>query len=98
MSEDLRCILNDHECVGVRFFGNKLDFGNLGQGYHNEQDFLTLTGISAGSLEECGAAANFVEDRIGDFLVFVGNNHNCFSPIQTFDHGVGDLGTDKKGE
>ena len=37
MTKDLCRILHDHECVGVHFFDNELDSGNLGQGNYNKK-------------------------------------------------------------
>ncbi len=96
MTEDLRRILNNHECVGVRFFGNELDFGNLGQGDHDEQDFLVLSGIGAGSLQKSSAPADFIKDGVGNCFVLVGDDQDGFFPVQACNYGIRNLEPTKK--
>ena len=96
MTEDLGRILHNHEGVGVRFFNDKFNFGDLCQSDDHEQDFFILTGEGAGTFQKSCAPAHFIHDGFGDFVIPVGNDHDGFFAVESFDDGIRDPGADKE--
>ena len=94
---DVGGIHDEEESVGVYFFDQVTDSGDLGEVYDGEDDFLFGSGESALTIEEGGSVTDISKEGIRYFQRFIGDDEGCFSLGKADDDAVCQIGIDVHG-
>ena len=94
---DVGGIHDEEESVGVYFFDQVTDSGDLGEVDYGEDDFLFSSGEGALSVEEGSSVTDISKEGICYFQRFIGDDEGCFSLGEADDYAVGQVCIDVHG-
>ena len=65
-----------NKCFGVDFFNDAIDTGCFAAAADDHYDFLGSFGVSSGGIEDSDTPMDVMNDSVGYFFVFGGENHD----------------------
>lgn len=92
-AKHVRYMFDRNERFRIDFLHDRFQLGQLETGHDAVDHLRIFPGITAARVDERRGASQLILDRLGNLLVFAGNDRHRLGFVEAFDHDIHHFGS-----